>query len=202
MYTLSRVIHGHKRDIRSIDYYEGILVTGGLDKVVNFYSYHSGNSTLIASSDIFQSEIISIKINRTQKNPTHFVLIGCRNGKIFAFDQYGNPTLELTYNSTISSIDFIDNQHFVTGSWDAKAIVWSLTTQTKLSEFSEHKYAVSVFYNRTNDLVVSGSQDKALNLWNWHNGNKVKRIQNAHSDIIREISDVDSTGILITCSND
>jgi WD40 repeat protein len=59
-----------------------------------------------------------------------------------------------------------------------------------------------VHYNPANDFVVSGSQDKALNLWNWHNGNKIKRIENAHKDIIREIADVDGTGMIITCSND
>jgi hypothetical protein len=55
MYILSRVIQAHKRDVRCIDYFQGILVTGGLDKILNIYSYHSGNSTLITSSDICES---------------------------------------------------------------------------------------------------------------------------------------------------
>jgi WD40 repeat protein len=73
----------------------------------------------------------------------------------------------------------------VTGSWDGKAIVWSIKTKNKIAEFSEHKYAVTVFYNSLTDTVVSGSQDKALNLWSWKNGNKIKRVENAHNDIIR-----------------
>lgn len=108
MYILSRVIQAHKRDVRCIDYHQGVLVTGGLDKILNLYSYHNGNSTLIASSDICESEIISVKINRLEKNAHCFVLVGCRNGKIFAFDQLGNPVFELVHNSTISSIDFIN----------------------------------------------------------------------------------------------
>ena len=61
---------------------------------------------------------------------------------------------------------------------------------------------MSVFYNSINGYVVSGSQDKALNLWDWKNGNKIKRVENAHNDIVREISDVEGSGMLITCSND
>lgn len=55
MYKLSRVIQAHKRDVRCIDYYNGILVTGGNDKVFNMYTYNNGNYTLIGSSDIFDS---------------------------------------------------------------------------------------------------------------------------------------------------
>jgi hypothetical protein len=53
MYKLSRVIQAHKRDVRCLDYYQGILATGGNDKIFNLYTYSNGNSTLIATSDIF-----------------------------------------------------------------------------------------------------------------------------------------------------
>lgn len=42
MYKLSRVIEAHKRDVRCLDYYEGILVTGGNDKKFNIYTYFAG----------------------------------------------------------------------------------------------------------------------------------------------------------------
>lgn len=56
-------------------------------------------------------------------------------------------------------------------------------------------------YNKSNDQVISGSQDKALNAWNWRTGKVIRRKQNVHGDIIREISLVDEIGF-ITCSND
>lgn len=176
MYRLSRVIQSHKRDVRCLDYYEGILATGGNDKTFNLYSYAKGNSTIITSSDIFDSEVISIKINRYEQQSPYFIVLGCRNGKIFAFDRTGNPSLEIVHNSAISSIDFINANHIVTGSWDGKAIVWNLSTQKNVCEYAQHKYAVSVYYSQSSNYVVSGSQDKALNLWDWKTGYKIKRI--------------------------
>lgn len=176
MYKLSRVIQAHKRDVRCLDYHDGVLATGGNDKIFNLYAYHSGDSTLIATSDIFESEVIAIKINKFDKSSPFFVVLGCRNGKIYAFDREGNPSLELVHNSAISSIDFINGNHIVTGSWDGKAIVWNLLTHKTVSEYLLHKHAVTVFYNQTSDHVVSGSQDKALNVWDWRNGFKIKRV--------------------------
>lgn len=49
---------------------------------------------------------------------------------------------------------------------------------------------------------MSGSQDKALNVWDWKTGYKIKRIENAHSDIVREISEIEGSGMIVTCSND
>lgn len=89
----------------------------------------------------------------------------------------------------------------MTGSWDGKAIVWEISTHKAITEFTNHKHAVSVHYNSLTQTVISGSQDKALNSWNWKNGTPVKRVESAHNDIIREISAVEEVGF-ITCSND
>lgn len=176
MYKLSRVIHAHKRDIRCLDYYGGMLLTGGNDKVFSLHSYHDGNHTLINSSDICEAEIVALRINRLEGNEHLFAVLGCRNGKIYGIDREGNPCFEISHDSPISSIDFIDSQHIITGSWDGKAIVWSLTSRAKVSEYTEHKHAVAVFFNPTTNQIVSGSQDKALNLWEWQTGNKVLRV--------------------------
>lgn len=87
MYRLSRVIQAHKRDARCIDYFNGILVTGGSDKTFNMFSYRSGNCTHLMSSDIFDADILSIKINKNNPKDHIFVIIGCRNGEIFCFDR-------------------------------------------------------------------------------------------------------------------
>lgn len=97
----------------------------------------------------------------------------------------GTPLSMIEYNSPICSIDFIDADHIVTGSWDGKGVVWEFSTSKKISEYVNHKHAVTVFYNSSSDFIVSGSQDKALNLWKWKDGSLIKRIESAHNDIIR-----------------
>ena len=74
-------------------------------------------------------------------------MVGTTDGKIYGFDQHGTPISLFEHNSAISSIDFIDNDHFVTGSWDGKAIVWEISTHKPITEFTNHKHAVSVHYN-------------------------------------------------------
>lgn len=39
----------------------------------------------------------------------------------------------IEHNSPISSIDFINSEHFVTGSWDGKATVWHLASRNKIA---------------------------------------------------------------------
>ena len=129
------------------------------------------------------------------------VLVGCADGKIYGFDRNSTPIAQYENGSPVSSIDFINNQYFVAGSWDGKATVWNYVARKKTAEYANHKYAVSVFYNPLTDLIVSGSQDKALTSWNWRDGKEVKRIQGAHNDIVREISYVEDIGF-ITSSND
>lgn len=202
MYCLSRVVAAHKRDTRCLDYHLGRLLTGGSDKLFNVFGWEKGEWHQQASSDITDSEIICAKINKMDPQSQWWCLLGCKNGKIMALDALGNPSLELNHDSNISSLDFIDSQTIVTGSWDGKAIVWSLATQKKIAEYAQGKYAVTVFYNKTSGYVVSGSQDKALCLWEPLTGTQVKRIENAHNDIIREIADVEGSGMIITCSND
>ncbi len=128
-------------------------------------------------------------------------MVGCADGKIYGLDRGGHPIILFEHNSAISSIDFINFEHFVSGSWDGKAIVWHLASRNKIAEYTNHKHAVTVFYNELTDQVVSGSQDKALASWSWKDGKQAKRKEGAHGDIIREISKIPEVGF-ITCSND
>jgi hypothetical protein len=43
MYELSQIIQSHQRDLRCLDYYNNLLVTGGSDKKFNLYSVQNGH---------------------------------------------------------------------------------------------------------------------------------------------------------------
>ena len=60
-------------------------------------------------------------------------MAGCADGKVYGLDRAGNPIILFEHDSAISSIDFINSEHFVTGSWDGKAIVWHIASRKKIS---------------------------------------------------------------------
>lgn len=118
---------------------------------------------------------MTVKLNKFPSSEGLFAIAGFVDGQIVGYDIHCNPIWMIEHNSNISSLNFINADYFVTGSWDGKAIVWNIPERKKISEFSQHKYAVSVFYNPITDTIVSGSQDKALNMWSWRDGKLIKR---------------------------
>lgn len=123
MYELSQVISNHQRDLRCLDYYRNTLITGGSDKVFNLYTYSHGHLTLITKFDAFEKNILSVRLNKVNESEV-CALVGCMDGNTYAIDHNGSPLYTYPHESAISSIDFIDDNHFVAGSWDGKAIVW------------------------------------------------------------------------------
>ena len=89
MYQLSKTHESHTRDLRTLDCFKGFLVTGGADKVMNIYQLDKGAYVHGNRVDIFEKSILSVKINRFLEGP--FILAGSQDGKIYSFDQLGNP---------------------------------------------------------------------------------------------------------------
>lgn len=111
-------------------------------------------------------------------------LVGCKDSKIYVLDHQGNPTKALEgHTGPVNSLSFINADQFVSGSWDGTAIIWSISQGQKLITLSGHQHAVAV--QVINNYVVTGSQDKCLNLWELATGKQIKRVPNAHDDIIR-----------------
>ena len=89
MYELSYEQNYHSRDMRTLDYHSGILVTGGSDKIFHIFNAKNDQLDKITTVDIFDKNILSTRINR--KGGAIFVVVGCTDGKIYAFDQVGSP---------------------------------------------------------------------------------------------------------------
>ena len=88
------------------------------------------------STDVAEKNILSLKINKIKAGEDNlFVIVGYADWKILGFDLTCNPLFEIDNGSQVSSIDFIDKDHFVTGSWDGCATVWKLSTKSKVSQF-------------------------------------------------------------------
>lgn len=88
-YQLSLNQQCHTRDLRSLDCWNDVLVTGGSDKIVKIYSLKGSTLEQISSVDIFEKNILSVRINR--RGGDIGIFAGSADGKIYGFDFAGNP---------------------------------------------------------------------------------------------------------------
>ena len=89
-----------------MDYHAGELVTGGSDKFFKKFSLSKGAVEQIAALDIFEKNLLSVKINRY--GGAGHALAGCADGKIYLFDHGGSPIMIFEQGSPVSSVDFIN----------------------------------------------------------------------------------------------
>lgn len=79
----------------------------------------------------------------------------------------------------------MDDNTLVSGSWDGTARVWDIREGKEVLKLEGHSHAVSVLGVVQLDLIVTGSQDKCLNFWRLSTGELIRKIKDAHNDIIR-----------------
>lgn len=196
-YFLSQSLMFHTGAARSVDILGDKLLSGGIDKKLNFYlrNKETGTFTHTAEYPFFKDYILFVKIISAQR-----FVVGCKDKNVYVceFDNHKGPVLTLTgHQGPVNSVDVSGNV-LVSGSWDATAKVWDLTTGANIKTLEGHAYAVTVCITSKND-ILTGSQDGKLHLWD-KNGVKVKTVD-AHSNIIRCIVEQPGMGLL-TCSND
>lgn len=75
------------------------------------------------------------------------------------------------------------------GSWNNDCKIWKLKKEEFecVTSLTEHSYAVQCLF-LSNGLLVTGSQDGTLNLFD-QTGDLVNRKEQAHNDIIRKIKE-------------
>ncbi len=73
-----------------------MLLTGGSDATANLYSYsEKGELKLISHIDIFEKSVQCVKIVPSSYKAPVFALVGGSDGKIYGFDNVGNPLFML-----------------------------------------------------------------------------------------------------------
>jgi phospholipase A-2-activating protein len=61
------------------------------------------------------------------------------------------------HEGPVNSLAFLDENTFVSGSWDATARVWALGTPKSLYTLSGHAHGVSVLAIQSAHLIITGS---------------------------------------------
>ena len=126
--------------------------------------------------------------------------MGCKDKNVYIclFDDNKDPMIVFEgHQGPVNSVE-VQGTMLVSGSWDATAKIWDLESGQCIKTLEGHAYAVTVSIME-NGNILTGSQDGNLHMWS-KTGAKIKTVQ-AHSNIIRNIIEIPSMGIL-TCSND
>lgn len=200
-YHLSHQLYSHSKEVRCVDCFKDLLVSGGSDLQLCIYTRTAGKYHEVNRINIFESYLYAVKINPFELG-SYSIAVGCKDSRIFLFDSMGNPTLVLEgHTSSVSSLSWLDKDTLVSGSWDGTANIWSVSQNKVVGCLKGHTHAVTVLAIGASNLIITGSQDGNINIWEASTGKLLKKKERAHSDIVREIALVPSIGFL-TCSND
>ena len=205
IYNLCMPIQHHKDTLRTVTCNSlGLVLTGSFDKTCAFYQCNEkGDYKFIKDTFYHDDYIYTVKADVLDRG----FFSGSKDKRIVYMDNEGNPLGEYLsenngHTGTVSSLsqNKCDPNIFISGSWDTTAIIWDVNKQVGIRKLEGHAYAVTVLA-LPNGNFVTGSQDKVLNFWD-KNGNKITSIENAHSDIIRDIIISPLGQTIFTTSND
>ena len=102
------------------------------------------------------------------------------------------------HEGAVNSLSQAVPEELVSGSWDGTARIWDTATGKVKHVLDGHSHAVSVL-TLPNGINITGAQDATIRIW--YKEKMQKEIPNAHTDIIRAITEVPGVGFA-TCSND
>lgn len=211
-FNISQEIQCHNTALRSFSQINDILVTGSFDYSCNIYKqlFHDSINTNTNINNISKS--YTYELFNTTKFHTSFVfkvfplkdkkcfLSSSKDKSIMMMDLEGNPLKQfLGHEGPVNSISQYDSKTFISGSWDGTARLWDLESTSCISILPNHFNAVTVCAF-PNSMYITGSQDKRLRFWiKDHN---TKNVDDAHKDIIRDITPNSDYTKFYTCSND
>lgn len=194
-FHLYQTLKPHGAAVRALATGGPYVITGSIDKTCKIYTKTDGKYNLENEVNIFSDYILSLAVKRGLDG----FIVGCKDKNIYVLDLVGNPVNQLEgHSGAVNSLSESPHGYLLSGSWDGTAMAWDLATGNVSYKLEGHAHAVAVLAME-NNINVTGSQDKNINIW--EGSKKIKTIANAHSDIIREFAEVSGFGFL-SCSND
>ena len=202
-YTLSTSFFLHHKAVRSVDVFSPYMISGSIDQTCQLFKKSSTSSKFefLLPITLFDDYIYSVLIRPDLQG----YIIGSKDNKIYLLDVDANPHGILEgHTAAINSLslDYITPNRpiLVSGSWDTTAKVWDIEKGSLLFTLEGHSYAVAVLAYKM--LIITGSQDGKLHFWSMDTGKKIRTLEKAHTDIIRELTKVESIVGFLSCSND
>ncbi|GMR36431.1 hypothetical protein PMAYCL1PPCAC_06626, partial [Pristionchus mayeri] len=211
-YVLSRVLIGHKGEVKSVaSTSQGMILSGGRDETVRMWIGRRGEYSEHNSLPQQPKGAVVYSIAYYENDEAWRIFVGRKDGAISVYGSgSGNdPLITLKHHTSVVSCLHVDSVKgkLISGSWDNHIIIWPIEELTPGNEVIAalmcEGHTMSVWcvqsLNREDEFhFLSASADQSIRLW--HNDQCIKEFK-GHSDVVRSLVLLDSSHF-VSASND
>lgn len=205
----SATLTGHEGDVYSVKYHQSnnYVVTGGYDKTVKLWDARTG--ALLRTFSGHKSSV-----SRVIFNPLgNLVISGSKDSTIKFWDLVSGVCVK-TYSSHLGEVTSVEMNKagglLLSGSKDNSNRLWDVRLARPIRRFKGHqntsKNFVRASFGPDESLVVGGSEDGLVYLWDAATGEILQRLgshsPDSHSDIAYRAVWNAHQSLLVSCSHD
>lgn len=212
-YELSTQLTGHSYTVRDIVINHSTKVLCTLEErgVINIYSQLDNTSQFIKRDteqlhnaltfciECIDNAMISTKTNTRYPVNTYITGAGDKTAGIFDLAHHHYDSLE-PHGNAVASITVLHDSRIATGSWDGNARIWD--NGLVVAKLSGGEHSVEVCAVPDQNILITGSANKSLILFDTTTYKPVRTIKNAHDHAIKKIVVLPDKQQYATASND
>ncbi len=169
-----QVLSGHSGRITSLVFANGVVISGGLDKMIIFDNINDNSQR----TESLNAPVISLAYSKT----TQMIGAGCEDGSIFTFaanDKDSKPELLVKEKSQVTGLSFNDAGDKIAGAFSDGSLNLYYTNQPNaplankiknrnsglVKALTGHKSALSAVAFGRGTLLASAGFDRKVKLW-------------------------------------
>jgi len=162
----------------------------------------SDGRTLVTGS--LDGLVRSWKINESLSSSSSSIYSTYSSSSASASDLYVEQMRFVGHEKRVSCLAEVDEDTFVSGSWDGDIKRWRLSDGECLATLGGSVYGVYCLVSLRmfgRKVLVSGSGNHKIHLWNLHTNSCVMTLP-GHGFAVRSMTELDSDGLIATCAFD
>ncbi len=176
-----RKYRGHAASVNCVRFNEdsSLAISGSVDGRVKCWDVKSKRQDPVQTLEECKDSVTSLDVS------DHEILVGCADCKVRRYDLRNGQLLTDFVGSPVASVTFTrDGQCLlVAGSNGDPVRLFDKSTGEMLQEYSGHvnsKYRVEALLDRTDRLVLSGSEDGSVHVWDLVEGTRLGKLDHSH----------------------
>ncbi|CAG2189791.1 unnamed protein product [Mytilus edulis] len=117
----------------------------------------------------------------------NMLAIGGEDRFVYIWNIRVNELEKVIAAHSIADLNF-DKEYLYTASYDNSAAVWSFATESMYCLYAGHINGVmSIDVNREDNLVLTGSADYTVKVWDFHSGHMLNSFSNIHFGWVKKV---------------